>query len=119
MAFQIVDDCLDLVGVEKTVGKSLGSDLKNGEPTLPLIHLLNNTTGARKQELLTMFKPESGGPSREALAPYLQRAGSVDYALQIARTEILRACDEISFLPESGAKTALLEIPDYILVRTS
>ena len=40
MAFQIVDDCLDLVGVEKTVGKSLGSDLKNGEPTLPMIHLL-------------------------------------------------------------------------------
>lgn len=119
IAFQIVDDCLDLVGIEQTVGKSLGSDLKNGEPTLPIIHLLANSTGARKQELLTLFRPENGGPTRESLRPYLERAGSVDYALQIARAEIQRARDEIDFLPASSAKTALLEIPDYVLARTS
>lgn len=119
IAFQVVDDCLDLVGIEKTVGKSLGSDLKNGEPTLPIIHLFANSTGASKQELLNMFKPESGGPTREALKPYLERAGSIEYAMQIARDEIQRARDEIDFLPPSGAKTAMLEIPDYVLVRTS
>jgi octaprenyl-diphosphate synthase len=119
MAFQVVDDCLDLVGIEQTVGKSLGSDLKNGEPTLPMIHLMANTSGARKQELLQMFKPEAGGPTREALKPYLDRAGSVDYALQFARAEIQRARDEIAFLPASAAKTALLEIPEYVLDRTS
>src|SRR5206468_2941849 len=109
----------DLVGVEETVGKSLGSDIKNGEPTLPLIHLLANTTGARKQELLTMFRPESGTLSREALKPYLDRTNSVEYALQIARNEIQRMMDEIDFLPASAAKTALLEIPNYVLERTS
>jgi octaprenyl-diphosphate synthase len=119
IAFQVVDDCLDLVGVESTVGKSLGSDLKNGEPTLPLIHLMANTTGAQKKELLNLFKPESGGPTREALKPYLDRAGSIDYAMQIARAEIQRARDEIDFLPPSGAKTAMLEIPNYVIVRTS
>ena len=119
LAFQVVDDCLDLVGVEETVGKSLGSDLKNGEPTLPLIHLLANTVGARKQELLNLFKPESGGPTRAALHPYLDRAGSVEYALQIARAEIQRARDEIDFLPASSAKSAMLEIPNYVLDRTS
>jgi len=119
IAFQVVDDCLDLVGVEETVGKSLGSDLKNGEPTLPLIHLLANSSGARKQEVLNFFKPESGGLTREGLKPYLERSGSVEYALQIARSEIQRARDEIGFLPASGAKTALLEIPEYVLDRTS
>ena len=119
IAFQIVDDCLDLTGIEQTVGKSLGSDLKNGEPTLPLIHLLANTNGARKQELLNLFKPRAGGMTREALAPYLERSGSVEYALRIARAEIQRARDEIDFLPPSGAKTALLEIPEYVLDRTS
>ena len=118
-AFQVVDDCLDLVGIEKTVGKSLGSDLKNGEPTLPIIHLLANTKGAPKTELLNLLKPGSSGLTREALRPYLERAGSVDYALQIARAEIQRACDEIDFLPASAAKLALLEIPEYILERTS
>ena len=119
IAFQIVDDCLDLVGVEATVGKSLGSDIKNGEPTLPLIHLLSKATGARKQELLTFLKPGSPGLTRETLRPYLDREGSVDYALQIARAEIQRARDEIDFLPASAAKTSLLEIPEYVLERTS
>lgn len=119
IAFQIVDDCLDLVGIEETVGKSLGSDLKNGEPTLPLIHLLSKATGARKQELLTVFKPDSATLTRETLRSYLEREGSVDYALQIARAEIQRARDEIDFLPASAAKTSLLEIPEYVLERTS
>ncbi|HEY3319052.1 MAG TPA: polyprenyl synthetase family protein [Planctomycetota bacterium] len=119
MAFQIVDDCLDLVGVEQTVGKSLGSDLRNGELTLPVIHLVANTSGARRQELLQLFAPEFGGPTRDALRPYLDRTDSIDYALQMARMEIQRARDEIGFLPASAAKSALLEIPDYILERTS
>ena len=118
IAFQIVDDCLDLTGVESTVGKSLGSDLKNGEPTLPLIHLFNRATGASKQELLTLFKP-NGGMTREVLRPYLEREGSVEYALQIARAEIQRARDEIDFLPASAAKQSLLDIPRYVLERTS
>lgn len=119
IAFQVVDDCLDLTGVEETVGKSLGSDLKNGEPTLPIIHLLRTSIGAKKQEVLNMYRPGTGGPTREALRPYLEKAGSIDYAMQVARTEIQRARDEISFLPASNAKTALLEIPDYVLDRTS
>jgi len=118
MAFQVVDDCLDLVGVEQTVGKSLGSDLRNGELTLPVIHALANTTGARKQELLNLFKPQDGGPPREALWPYLERAGSVPYALQLARAEIQCARDEIAFLPDSVARRALLDMPEYVLDRT-
>jgi len=69
--------------------------------------------------VLNFFKPESGGLTREGLKTYLERSGSVEYALQIARSEIQRARDEIDFLPASGAKTALLEIPEYVLERTS
>ncbi|MCY3022897.1 MAG: polyprenyl synthetase family protein [Planctomycetota bacterium] len=119
LAFQMVDDCLDLVGIEQSVGKSLGSDLRNGELTLPVIHVLANTTGARKRELLNLFKAPSGGPPRDSLRPYLERAGSVAYTLQIAHAEIERARDEIGFLPASAAKRALLDAPDYILDRSS
>ena len=119
IAFQVVDDCLDLVGIEQTVGKSLGSDLKNGELTLPIIHLLSNASGTRKQELISLFETYGGGPPREALRPELERSGSVDYALQLAHSEIQCARDEIGFLPDSAAKRALLEMPDYILGRQS
>ena len=40
MAFQIVDDCLDYTGSEAETGKSLGTDLRQGKMTLPLIYLM-------------------------------------------------------------------------------
>ncbi|MFH0939211.1 MAG: polyprenyl synthetase family protein [Planctomycetota bacterium] len=118
LAFQIVDDCLDLMGMEQTVGKSLGSDLKNGEFTLPIIHLLATTSGARKQELLNMLKPCSANLDRAALRPYLERTGSISYALQAARVEAQRARSEIEFLPPSSAQAALRDFPEYVLERT-
>ncbi|MCK6471280.1 MAG: polyprenyl synthetase family protein [Planctomycetes bacterium] len=118
-AFQIVDDCLDLVGYETTVGKSLGSDLKNGEPTLPVIHLFANAGSPQRQELVRLFKPGGKDLTREALRPYLERAGSIDYAMKIARDEIKRARDVLDFLPPSQARETLLSIPDYVLVRSS
>src|SRR5690349_3469980 len=39
MAFQLVDDLLDYTGDAATVGKPIGSDLREGKVTLPLIHL--------------------------------------------------------------------------------
>lgn len=117
LAFQIADDCLDLMGVESTVGKSLGSDLKNGELTLPLIHLLNTAGPPRKQELLQLFRPGSKALTREALKPYLERAGSIEYSMEIARTEIQSARDELARIPASAARTLLEEIPDYVLER--
>jgi len=119
LAFQIVDDCLDLVGDESTVGKSLGGDLKNGELTLPLIHLLVHAESLHKQEVLALFKPGREGLTRERLLPYLERGGSVAYAIGVARNELQRARDELVGLPESAAKTALLELPEYVLARTS
>lgn len=117
LGFQIVDDCLDLMGVETTVGKSLGGDLRNGEPTLPLIHLLKHAPPPQKQELLCLFQPGSQELTRERLRPYLERAGSVEYALKLARAELQRARDELASLPASSALHALQELPDYVLAR--
>ncbi|MFQ5823899.1 MAG: polyprenyl synthetase family protein [bacterium] len=47
MAFQIVDDCLDLIGKENELGKSLGSDVRKRKLTLPLIYLLSRSTNKR------------------------------------------------------------------------
>ncbi|MCZ7647014.1 MAG: polyprenyl synthetase family protein [Planctomycetota bacterium] len=119
MAFQIVDDCLDLMGVETTVGKSLGSDLKNGEPTLPLIHLLAHAETATKLDLLRLFTPGNPNLTRENLRPHLERSGAVEYALKVAHDEIQRARDEIAFLPESASKEVLHDLPHYVLARES
>ncbi len=118
MAFQIVDDCLDLQGVESTVGKSLGSDLKNGEPTLPLIHLFATASSTHRRELSKLFRPGSKALTRDALRPYLDRYGSIAYAFKTARSEVQRAQDELTGLPPSAALTVLQQIPEYVLDRT-
>lgn len=118
LAFQIVDDCLDLTGVEESAGKSLGSDLRNGEYTLPIIHMLANTAGPARQQVLALLRTQPG-PSRDEVAPYLERTGSLEYALQTARAEIRRARDEVAFLPPSVARRALVDVPEYILGRVS
>src|SRR5437763_10330499 len=47
MAFQIVDDLLDFTGDAQAVGKPIGSDLREGQVTLPLIHLQQHENGGR------------------------------------------------------------------------
>jgi octaprenyl-diphosphate synthase len=53
--YQIYDDCLDLVGDEKTVGKTLRTDLIKGKLTLPILYLLMDATDAQKQKLNRML----------------------------------------------------------------
>lgn len=55
MAFQIADDALDITGEEHVVGKSLGTDLKKGKMTLPLIRLRDTLQGSRLEEFMRML----------------------------------------------------------------
>ncbi len=50
-AYQIYDDCLDLVGAEEVVGKTLRTDLIKGKFTLPILNLLENATDAQREKL--------------------------------------------------------------------
>src|SRR5581483_6896320 len=59
VAFQLVDDLLDFTGDADAVGKPIGSDLREGKVTLPLIHLLrqsNDGVGARTVRAITASK---------------------------------------------------------------
>jgi octaprenyl-diphosphate synthase len=108
MAFQIIDDVLDLVGEEKTTGKSLGTDLEQGKMTLPLIHLLASTGPAdalRIRSLLT----DGTSNRREALRPYLEEASSLLYARRRAEDFASRARGELACLPPSACR-GILEI---------
>lgn len=65
MAFQIVDDCLDYSGRETVAGKSLGTDLRKGKLTLPLIYLRDSVPPPEKEWLLkTLRTPLSSDAER-------------------------------------------------------
>lgn len=99
-AFQIADDLLDLIGEERTVGKSLGTDLEQGKLTLPLLHLLS-VGGERARHVL------SGQPTREVLRPMLIESGSLEYARCVALDLSARARRELQALSPSQARMIL------------
>ena len=49
MAFQLVDDVLDFTAREKTLGKPVGGDLREGKVTLPLVYALERATPAERR----------------------------------------------------------------------
>ena len=76
IAFQIIDDVLDLVGHPDRVGKTLGTYVVNQKPTLPLIHCLSTLSGSARAEFVTELS--SGNFSAESLLPRLQATGSIE-----------------------------------------
>lgn len=115
-AFQIVDDVLDYSGEENEIGKSLGDDLAEGKPTLPLIHVMQ--LGTRQQADLVRNALEQGG--REAF-PEVMRAvkatDALESAMSVARTEAESARQCLLALNDSQYRNALLEFALFAVER--
>jgi octaprenyl-diphosphate synthase len=113
VAFQIVDDCLDLTGDERETGKSLGTDLRKGKYTLPVIHLLRTDRGAKELARKTARDLSRLGELRQAL----RKAGSIDYALAVARDSVARAKASIEDIGPPDIQDSLKQLADYIVTR--
>jgi octaprenyl-diphosphate synthase len=117
LAFQIADDLLDLVGEEKTAGKSLGTDLEQQKLTLPLIRLLAGGPAglaARVRQVLG----GNGNHKREALWPLLAESDALDYARHRAEELAREARGELSCLPPSPCRAILEAVTDRVVHRS-
>lgn len=116
VAFQIVDDILDVAGDEEIAGKSLGTDLLKRKATLPVIRLLQVTPAADRDALLDELRH----PSRENLVKLRQeiaRSGAIDYSREKARHFVNEAVEELNPLPENSGVRGLKLLAEYVLSR--
>jgi octaprenyl-diphosphate synthase len=116
IAFQIIDDVLDLVGSADQVGKTLGTDLLNQKPTLPLIHCLKQLDGTKRASLLAELKSEHA--TVESVVPVLQSTDSIQYAFKIAQDHANRAIAFAAGLNDSAYAQALKSIAHFVLERS-
>ena len=117
-AFQLIDDVLDYSGESGEIGKSLGDDLAEGKPTLPLIYAMR--AGSREQAALVRRAILEGG--REDFAAVLKairECGALDYARRAAEQEADTAKRALALLPESDFKRSLLELASFSVTRRS
>jgi octaprenyl-diphosphate synthase len=118
IAFQLVDDLLDYTADESALGKPIGSDLREGKVTLPIINLLER--GGEPARTLVgdivrdkTVSREQWNELRRMLAAHDATAG----ALRQAQHYGTLAQQHLSIFPPSAERDALMALPDYILSR--
>ena len=117
MAFQIADDALDLVGDEGVVGKSLGTDLKNGKMTLPLIRLRNLLGEAKGQELRWILENPREIGARPRVQKMLVEHQIFENVRATAEKFIAEALKCLEVVPESPARESLETLARFVLER--
>jgi octaprenyl-diphosphate synthase len=105
-AYQIYDDVLDLAGDETKAGKTLGSDLRKGKLTLPVLHLLQISDEAERHRLSEIIL--NGDESAIlALAERAIAAGAVKSAIATGRKLLREAETRLQLVPENKYRDAL------------
>ncbi|MEX2026983.1 MAG: polyprenyl synthetase family protein [Pirellulaceae bacterium] len=117
IAFQIVDDLLDVQGDEQTTGKSLGTDLEKQKPTLPVIRALHLASERDRQAMIDLLTGDEQRP--DLLAPFLDRYESVAYARQRAQFFADRAQQRLSLLPAGPARDVLSSMSHFVVSRAA
>lgn len=118
VAFQLADDLVDITSESMQSGKTPGTDLREGIPTLSVLHVLESTDprDARLQDLLSRPLPDDAEHA-EALALMRVHPG-VELARQEARQWADSARSLLVDLPEGPARDVLAQLCDYVVSRT-
>jgi octaprenyl-diphosphate synthase len=118
IAFQLVDDVLDLTGDRQVLGKPVGSDLREGKVTLPIIHLLARSEDGIGGLVRHIVRDRAMSPEQwQQLSRALADDGAIEYARCKAESFAEKARKPLYSFAPSLERDALLALPDYILSR--
>jgi octaprenyl-diphosphate synthase len=118
LAFQIVDDVLDLTATEEVLGKPVASDLREGKATLAVVHAADHGTASDRKAIRRVLDDRSfENVSRQQIREILVRNGSVEYAMAAADRYAEQSRQALAPLAESEFKRALLWVPDFVVAR--
>jgi len=117
IAFQIVDDILDFISDEKTLGKPVGSDLTQGTLTLPAMLLLERYPDSNPVRLIFENRDGTDRKSLATAIDMVRNSSIVDDCYQVASEYRAKACQNLHVLPDNPARQTLVDLADYVIKR--
>lgn len=118
LAFQIVDDCLDLIATQTDLGKSVGTDVEDGKVTLPVLHIYARASEAERAVIRDVYtRPDIEGRTA-LLRERVDLAPGLNHAMGRAQELVQAALDSVRRLPPSAARASLEAAADFVLERS-
>lgn len=115
-AFQLIDDALDYIGDENTLGKQVGDDLAEGKPTLPLIYALQHGDTDTK-ELIQQALTKGHGEHLTTICEKILAIGGIDYTYKKAHDFAQQARQHLQSLPDNAYRQALDALVTFAVLR--
>lgn len=115
LAFQIYDDILDVQAEEKQLGKSLGTDLRDGTLTLPIIIALKETKSWRLADIFT--KENCTDKDIAEGLKIIASTNAADKAKQKAKSFVDKAVSDLEIIKEERLIKELIDICEYTIER--
>lgn len=112
MAFQIVDDILDITSTDAELGKPAGSDLLNGHITLPILYIKDDPQFQPYME--KAFAGNMGESERQQMLRFIRKSNAIEKAQCVSDLYLAKALKELESLPDGKSKKALVQIADFI-----
>ena len=118
MAFQVVDDLLDVSAEEQVVGKPVGNDLRSGVLTLPVLHLIRRQGFQGEAASLVGKGAKMTAADIDRVLQLVRENGAVEYAFDVAQEFVAQAKDALVELPANETRELLIQIAESTLSRS-
>lgn len=116
IAFQIIDDTLDIIGDQSKTGKPIGNDILEGKPTLPIIYGMQDPVHG--ESIRKVFEKETPTMDEVQVAiDLIKRTDSIDRCRRVARSIVDEAMNSLVIIEDSIYKDSLIALADYIVRR--
>lgn len=117
-AFQLIDDVMDYTADDKEMGKNVGDDLAEGKPTLPLLYAMHNAAPVQASMIREAIEKANGMERLDDIMSVMKETGSLEYTTNKAYEEADKAIAELSVVPDSEYKQALITLAHLAVKRS-
>jgi geranylgeranyl pyrophosphate synthase len=118
MAFQIIDDILDFTGEQEKLGKPVGSDLRQGLVTLPVIYFVELHPDSPKSKELLSGNCFTDDDQIKELVNAIRNSKAIDLAFKEAVDFVDKGLIELRTLPECPERKSIEDLAEYIVKRS-